>query len=793
VNKISTDFSAATANEANLVALPVVALPNAKVALVGPCDTRACGLATFTCDIMQHASGYESRHRFHHVAIMREGEKCSAPLLINENAPNDYREAARKINEARYDAVWIQHEFGIFGGPDGEWIVDFAERIAAPLIITFHTILAEPSDNQRRIMRRLVGLASRMMVMSDNGRNLLAEAYGASRDRVDLIEHGAPDRPFALEQLQPDTPVTLATFGLIGPGKGLETAIDALAKVRPYHPNIKYRIIGATHPVLKAREGETYREGLQAQIRRLGLENNVEWVDRFLDIDELLAELANCQIYLTPYPNLQQSTSGTLSYAVALGKAVISTPYVHARELLANDCGRLFPVGDSDTLSGIILDLVSRPSKLHALQQRAYQRGRATIWPEFVKSFDNMVSRAVVASQRPVRQDRLRAVPGLTGFFAMIDGTGMLQHSKGLIPDRDHGYCLDDNVRALMLMNIIGDPSDPHHYRTILTLCSFIQHCHNPDNGRLRNFMGYNRNWLEAAGSEDSNGRAVWCFGHTYLHAPLAEVRDWGRQMFERSVDMIADLGSPRTLAFAALGAALVLEVDPDHRAARKMLDRTGVLLFQLLKASSRPDWTWFETVLGYDNPRMPEALMRAGQHFGNDEWVETAIDALRWINRMQSGESGFFRPIGSDGFGKALDHLPYDQQPLEAWSSIDACATANEIRPSSEWAQHARMAMAWFHGANDRGLPLADIATGTCCDGITRQGVNQNRGAESILAYKLGYYGYMRLANINGMDVANDERDEHNIGHAAAHSRFETERRSEPSGAPPVPSQLAG
>jgi glycosyltransferase involved in cell wall biosynthesis len=793
VNKISTDFSAALVQEANLLPLPLSKLPNAKVALVGPCDTRACGLATFTNDILQYASGHESRHRFHHLAIMRDGETCSAPLKIKENSPNDYREAARKINESRYDAVWIQHEFGIFGGPDGEWIVDFAERIAAPLIITFHTILVEPSDNQRRIMRRLVGLASRMMVMSDNGRNLLAEHYGASRNRIDLIEHGAPDRPFALEQLQPDSAVTLATFGLIGPGKGLETAIDALAKVRPYHPNIKYRIIGATHPVLRAREGETYREGLKDQIRRLGLERNVEWVDRFLDIDELLEELANCQIYLTPYTNLQQSTSGTLSYAVALGKAVISTPYVHARELLANDCGRLFPVADSDTLSGIILDLLSRPSKLHALQQRAYQRGRATIWPEFVKSFDAMVSEAVVAAKRPVRQDRLRAVPGLTGFFAMIDGTGMFQHSKGLIPDRDHGYCLDDNVRALMLMNIVGDAGDAHHYRTMLTLCSFIQHCHNPENGRLRNFMGYNRNWLEAAGSEDSNGRAVWCFGHTYAYAQLPEIRDWGRQMFERSVDLIAELGSPRTLAFAALGASLVLEVDPDHREARKMLERTGALLFQLLKASSRPDWTWFETVLGYDNPRMPEALLRAGQHFENKEWIETGIDALRWINGMQSSEGGLFRPIGSDGFGKALDYLPFDQQPLEAWSAIDACATANEITPSSEWVQHARMAMAWFHGANDRNLPLADVVTGTCCDGITRQGVNQNRGAESILAYQLGYYGYMRLANINGMDVANDERNEPDIGNATGHSRFKADRGPEPGSPSPVPSQLAG
>lgn len=793
MNKMSTSFSTAFAKEARLRPVGFTASPSAKVAVIGPCETRACGLATFTCDILQHAERFESRHDFGHLAIMRDGEESSSQFQISENDQQSYREAARKINEDRYDAVWIQHEFGIFGGKDGEWIIDFAERIAAPLIITFHTILAEPTDSQRAVMRRLVALASRIMVMSDNGRNLLVQQYGAQRKSIDMIEHGAPDWPFVAGLPQPAAPLTLATFGLIGPGKGLETAIEALAKVKPHYPAIKYRIIGATHPVLRAKEGEKYREGLQAQVRKLGLEGNVEWVDRFLEIKELLAELENCQIYLTPYTNLQQSTSGTLSYAVALGKAVVSTPYVHARELLADDCGRLFPVGNSDELSTIILELVSKPSKLQALQHRAYQRGRVTIWSEFVKNVDSMIDMAVSKPQRPVRQDRLRAVPGLTGFFGMIDGTGMLQHSKGLIPDRDHGYCLDDNVRALMLMNLVGNSSNSHHYRVMLTLCSFIQHCQNHENGRLRNFMGYNRDWLEEAGSEDSNGRAVWCFGHTYRYARLPEIRDWARQMFDRSVELVESFGSPRALAFASLGASLVLEADPRDSSARSILETTGALLYQLLKASSRPDWTWFETVLGYDNPRLPEALLRAGQFAENAEWVATGIDALRWINQMQVSEEGYFRPIGSDGFGREHDFLPFDQQPLEAWAAIDACTTAHEITPSNEWAQHARLAMAWFHGANDRHIPLADIATGTCRDGITRQGVNENRGAESILAYQLGYYGYMRLTNINGLDVANDERNEHDIGNAAGHSRFEIERRPEPGGASPVSSQLAG
>lgn len=787
MNRISTDFSALFPWNNRTPARSAV-MARAKIALVGPSEHRACGIATFTCDILANAREHGSLHRFDHIALLRKGEQSDAPIQLVEDDRTSYRLAAQQINEASYDAVWLQHEFGIFGGTDGEWVLDLAERVATPLIITFHTILAEPSASQRVIMRKLVSMASRMMVMSHEGKRLLVEQYGASPERISLVEHGAPDRAFGAQK----PGLTLATFGLIGRGKGLETAIAALAKVKAFHPDIKYRIIGATHPVLLAKEGEAYREGLKRQVAELGLEDNVEWVDRFLGIEELLAELDNIQIYLTPYPNLQQSTSGTLSFAVALGKAVVSTPYVHARELLADGCGRLFPVGDNDALASVILDLADHPEKLSALQQRAYQRGRLTIWPEFVKNVDVMVEQVIIAPKH-TGKSQLSAVPGMTGFFAMIDDTGILQHSCGLIPDRNHGYCLDDNVRALMLMNVAANRNSAQHYRVSLTLCSFIQHCYNAETGSLRNFMGYDRRWLEEEGSEDSNGRAIWAFGHSFRFAPLAEIRSWGKSWFERSAKYALSLGSPRAMAFAAIGAALVLEVEPDHVEANEVLTRAGGTLLQLLKSSTRPDWVWFETVLGYDNPRLPEALMRAGRHIGDAEWVETGMDALRWINDKQCNERGLYRPVGSDSFGLTHDFLPFDQQPLEAWSTIDACVVANEIVPATEWVEHGRLAMNWFHGGNDRAIALADIATGTCRDGITRQGVNENRGAESILAFQLGHYGYMRLAGLNGRDVANDEQQEHDIRNAVEHSRFEIERRPASGGTSPVPSQLAG
>lgn len=791
MNSISTDFTALFPWDSRPAA-PHAVRARAKIALVGPSEHRACGLATFTCDIMANARDQGSLHQFDHIAVRREGELSDASIQLVEDDRSSYRHAAQRLNEASYDAVWLQHEFGIFGGPDGEWVVDLAERVAAPLIMTFHTILAEPSVSQRAIIRKLVSLSSRMMVMSHEGKSLLVKQYNASPDRISLVEHGAPDRVFVEDKPDGSSNLTLATFGLIGRGKGLETAIAALAKVKPFHPHIKYRIIGATHPVLLAKEGEIYRETLKRQVTELGLENNVEWVDRFLSIDELLAELDNIQIYLTPYPNLQQSTSGTLSYAVALGKAVVSTPYVHACELLADGCGRLFPVGDDEALASIIRGLADHPAELSALQHRAYQRGRLTIWSEFVKNVDVMVEQVILAPNH-AKKSQLNAVPGMTGFFAMIDGTGMFQHSCGLIPDRNHGYCLDDNVRALMLMNVAGNAGNAQHYKVMLTLCSFIQHCYNADTDSLRNFMAYDRSWLEREGSQDSNGRAIWTFGHSYRFAPLADVRNWGRTWFEQSVDQALTFGSPRAMAFAAIGAALVLEVEPDHVEANELLTQTGAKLFQLLKASTRPDWVWFETVLGYDNPRLPEALMRAGRHAGNAEWIETGADALRWINNMQCSERGLYRPVGSDSFGHVHDFLPFDQQPLEAWSTIDACVVANDIAPSREWVEHGRLAMNWFHGGNDRFISLADIATGTCRDGITRQGVNENRGAESILAFQLGYYGYMQLAGLNEWDAANDERYEPDIRDAVGHSRSAAERRPAASGAAALPSRLAG
>lgn len=721
-----------------------------RVALVGNFAPRKCGIATFTTDIVDQLGIFQPETRLDVYALQDlddpvDHDQAHAEILRSERA--SYAEAARRMNEDGVDAVWLQHEFGIFGGDSGEHVLGLVERIAAPLIVTLHTVLSQPSKKQDVITRRLVARASHIMVMCQTGRRLLIERYGAQSDRVSVIEHGAPDRPLRLSHAEvKHTPRKLMTFGLLGPGKGLETAIEALPAIVARHPDVVYRIVGVSHPNELRRHGEAYRQSLEALAKSLGVGDHIEWVNRFLDADELVAMLEDCDIYMTPYLNLQQATSGTLSYAVALGRAIVSTPYIHARELLSDTGGMLVEPNDSEAIAQAVARLLDHPAELEALQLRTYRRGRQTIWRHFAANAKAMLESAV-APGRAVPAAVERVAPGLAAFDALCDGTGMLQHGHYAVPNRHHGYCLDDNVRALMLVNRVPWRSPGEELRRASTFASFLQYAWNPDAKRFRNFMNYDRSWCEDIGSEDSNGRTIWALGDTAANSRLAGMRNWAAHGFASHAEIAFEFEAPRAIAFAALGAAALLEVDAGNRTARAIVERCGDLLDKLLCGTRRPDWTWFETIIGYDNPRLSQALIECGRVSGRPDWIEAGIDSLRWVMANQCGASGQFRPVGSESFGRTGDILPFDQQPLEAWAAIDACVTARRCDPASSlWLEHGRRAYRWFLGENDRNVPLADLQLGSCMDGVTPLGANQNVGAESLLAFQLAYYGFEQL-----------------------------------------------
>ena len=721
-----------------------------RVALIGTYPPRQCGIATFSADIVEQAAIHTPEIAFE-VFALDDGSARNYPAgieMLHAENPADYRAAAEAINASGVDAVWIQHEFGIFGGSDGELVCDFVDRLAAPLVLTLHTVLAEPSDNQRRILEHLLARASRVMVMSRHSRDLLIDEYEAPPALVQAIEHGAPDRPFgrtaAAKAAQGigERPV-LMTFGLLGPGKGLEHVIDALPSILARHPALLYRIVGATHPVLAARDGESYREMLMERARALGVSHAIQWENRFLDNEELLDRLEACDIFVTPYPNLQQATSGTLSYAVALGKAVVATPYIHARELLSGDVGVLVEPNSAGALSEAIGTLLDDPQARAAMQRRAWERGRQTIWPRFAEA-----TAALVRSAIPDAKARapLSVIPNPMGVFAMSDATGMLQHAIGTVPDRRHGYCLDDNVRALMWINVAEGIERGERIARAGHYASFIQHAWNPERCGFRNFMNFDRTWCEDIGSEDSNGRTLWALGQTLETSRDPDLRAWARKWYDTALPHLRDLQSPRTIAFVMLGAAARLRRDRHHEPSRQALARGAECLVALHTGHHREGWDWFEDNLSYDNPRLSQALIEAGQLLDNSKWSDLGVATARWLADLQTSPEGVFRPVGSNGMGRIREVLPFDQQPLEAQAAIECARAAFTVTSDRYWVEQADIAWRWFFGANDRGAVLGDLATGRCRDGVTPRGRNENCGAESILALHLSRHSMLAL-----------------------------------------------
>ena len=716
----------------------------ARIALIGGFTPRRCGIATFTADIYNSLKAASPVTEVDVYAMTPSSDHTSfEPAVcatILESDPASYAATAQKINSSGADIVWLQHEFGLFGGPAGNMVFELVDRIAAPLIVTMHTVIPDPDPAQRSVMQRLVARASKLIVMSERARTLLGSVYGANVDQIVIIPHGVPDRPFGRSaqfkaQFGFSGKQLLLTFGLLSPGKGIEAVIKALPGIVAEHPDLLYCVAGATHPNLIAREGEAYREGLQQLAASLGVENHIHWIDAFVETGELLDLIEAADIYVTPYPGAAQSTSGTLSYAVALGKAVVSTPYAHAVELLGDDHGALVPFNDSAAISREIGALLDNPDRLKTLQKRAYARGRSMIWPAFAaRSLEVIDATRTAPLARPVFQPI-----GIAGLLRLCDDTGILQHSIHDVPDRAHGYCVDDNARALMLMNRLGACAEPYRSRLTHVFAAFVQSSWNEDAGEFRNFMGFGRNWLEEAGSQDSCGRTLWALGATALEGQTAGLRRWAHGLFERSAPSASGFGSPRATAFAMLGADYLLGADPDHAIAKTILHDGADRLLSLFSQVCRADRPWFETVLAYDNCRLPEAMIRAGTRLARADVTACGFTALGWIIDQQISPSGHFRPVGSDSFGNECEApRPFDQQPVEVWAAIDACAAAYDTTAETIWISHAAMAYDWFAGGNDRGLAVGDPLTGTCCDGINPRGLNLNEGAESVLAYQL-------------------------------------------------------
>jgi glycosyltransferase involved in cell wall biosynthesis len=731
--------------------------PIARIAFLGNHLPRQCGIATFTTDLNDAIGTAFPRLDRIVMAMNDGGHRYTYPPQVRFELPDNdsdaYLRAADFLNVNTVDVLSVQHEYGIFGGKSGSHLLALLRELRMPVVSTLHTILGAPNDSQRVVMEELARLSERLVVMTDHGAALLRENYGVDASRIDVIPHGAPVVPpaeEAKERLGVQGRPVLLTFGLLSPDKGIEYVLDALPQILSRTPDAIYVIVGATHPHVRAHSGETYRLALESRSRELGVEGSVIFHNRFVSATELADFLAAADVCVTPYLQPEQISSGVLAYAVGSGKAVVSTPYRYATELLAEGRGILVPYRDPPAIADAVAGLLGDDAARRGMAALAGAFGQRMEWPAvaraYLASFERARVRHAEGRRASVAARTLAARPAglpevdLRHLQRLTDDTGVLQHAQYSVPRYDHGYCLDDNARALLLMASVEDAGTDER-ATVEALAgrylAFVGHAFNPESGRFRNFMSYARTWTEECGSEDSHGRAIWSLGTVLGRSQTPGTRSLAGDLFHGALPAVTGFASPRAWAYALLGIDHYLGAFQGERHVEAAGSLLAERLLDLHGRTSGPDWCWFEDSLTYANARLCEALIVSGTRLRRQPMLDAGIASLEWLLSIQRASEGTFAPVGSNGFLQR-GALParFDQQPVEACGFVSACLSAHRATGDASWARHARWAFDWFLGHNALHRSLYDPSTGGCRDGLHAERVNQNQGAESTISF---------------------------------------------------------
>jgi glycosyltransferase involved in cell wall biosynthesis len=757
-----------------ILAPPRAALPN-RIAVVGNYLPRRCGIATFTTDLCDAIHAEYGTTELLALPVNDTEEGYDYPdkvrFELSEDTPASYRQAADFLNFGNVDLVCLQHEYGIFGGRAGGHILELLRRLHMPLATTLHTVLRDPNPDQRAVMEEIATLSDRMIVMSQHSAEILQEVFHVPIDKIDLIPHGIPDLPFTDPNFYKDEFGTqgkdvLLTFGLLSPNKGIENVIRALPTILSRHGNVIYMVSGVTHPHVLRHEGDKYRVYLQNLAKDLGVEAHVVFRNRFVSPQEMVELIGAADIYITPYKQKAQVVSGTLAYALSAGKAIISTPYLHAIELLDDERGVLVPFDDPEAIAAKTIELLDNDTARHAMRKRAYLYARDMVWnrvaQKYMKSFERIYNerlrkpRATFSAQNTEKTlDRLPAIK-LDHLYRLTDQTGIVEHAVFVAPNYPEGYTTDDNARALIvtiLLEEFGAGARTRSTDLASRYLAFLWLAFDPTTKRFRNSLSYERQWQEPVGSEDSHGRALWGLGTVLGRSKNAGWRGAAGRMFELAVPAAIEFTSPRAWAFALLGLLEYLDSFPGDRAALSASDTLANRLLDSYRANHSHGWNWFEEVLAYSNARLPQALIRAGLRAANDEMVSAGLEALDWLVTIQRCEvKGHFVPIGSQGFySKKTEKARFDQQPIEAGAVVSACLQAYRATGEGRWRKEAWSALNWFLGDNDLQIALYDPASGGCRDGLHPDRANENQGAESTLSFLMALLEMRKLEEADG------------------------------------------
>jgi glycosyltransferase involved in cell wall biosynthesis len=779
--RTGTPASLAVTLKASRLPLPT------RIAVVGNYLPRECGIATFTTDLCTALAAEYGEGRLFAIPVNDPDSTYDYPeqvrLELEQEDIASYERAADFLNFNSNDLVCLQHEYGIYGGAAGHYILALLRRLKMPLVTTLHTVLRQPDTNQRIVLEEIAQLSDRLIVMSELAAQLLREVYAVPGGKIDVIPHGVPDMPFMdpnyfKDRFGTEGKSVLLTFGLLSPNKGIENVIRALPAILARHPNVVYIVSGVTHPHIRRREGERYREGLEALAEELGVSSHLILNNRFVSLEELVEHVGAADIYITPYRQEAQVVSGTLAIALGAGKAIVSTPYWHAKELLAEKRGVLVPFENPDAIAKAVVALLENDAERHAMRKRAYLHSRGTTWPTTARAYMATFQRARFERSLQPRAaqpddaaleliDPAEHLPVLnTGhLFTMTDDTGMLQHAIFSVPNTREGYTTDDNARALIVSTLLderpGFEYGEEHLNLSRRYLAFLWLAFHSDTGRFRNFLGYDRTWLEDVGSEDSHGRALWALGSVLGQSHNAGLRGAAGRLFEAAVPAVSTFSSPRAWAFSVLGLQAYLDWFPGDRAIQNTRNALANRLLDIYERSRSKSWHWFEKSLAYSNARLPQALILAGWRSKNKKMIAAGIESLEWLIAAQHcGDREIFVPIGSSGsFTEGAEKPRFDQQPLEACATISACLEAYRLTHDERWSEEAQCVFRWFLGKNDLQVPLYDATTGGCKDGLHPDRVNENQGAESTLSF------LMALLEMQGAKATHAEESYEEMG----------------------------
>ena len=728
-----------------------------KLAYIGTYPPRECGIGTFTKNLFNSTvTNYKSETHNEGLVIALNDHEQTYPypeevkLTIRQEHQRDYLKAAKFINISGADICVLEHEFGIYGGQNGAYILPLLYRLEIPLVVTLHTILKTPSYNEKAVLQEICKMAHKIVVMSHKAIEFLTTIYDVDDEKIEYIEHGVPDIQFdqvqSKKEFKLDNKKFLLTFGFIGRNKGIETVINALPKVVEKHPETLYLVLGKTHPNVLRQSGEEYRNYLQRLVKSLKLDDHVLFLNEFVNQEELFKYLSASDIYITPYLNEAQITSGTLAYAIGVGSAVISTPYWHASELLADGRGKLFDFGNSDELSKIFMELLDNPKVRKEMRQKAYDYGRTIIWPKSGAKYVALAERLLEGRPKVVVKNETTIDPlvlppfSLAHIKRLTDDTGIIQHAKFGIPNLKEGYCLDDNARALlMVLMAYRQKKDALALELAPIYMSYIHYMQNKD-GTFRNFLSFSRNFLDETGSEDSFGRTIWALGFLLAHAPNDAYYQNGKLVFFNASPNFEKLQSIRAIANTMIGISYYLRSNPGDDAMTERLRNLAGKLIRQYKEVSTPDWRWFETLLAYDNGILPLALLHSAEILHDDRIKEVALESMNFLAE-KSFKDGYLSIIGNKNwFKKEGERSTYAQQPVDALAMVLMYHQAFHVTNDKEYLKKLFTCFLWFLGENDIRMSLFDFETKGCCDGIEESGINRNQGAESSLAYLISH-----------------------------------------------------